>query len=184
MWKSLRGAFNKTFVFLNSGEPIPRGRKTAEIALIMSGKFVIPFPEQQGCIMGKAAARAWLRSGVASNKSKGLKNQGDERRVPERRVNIFEHLSSSPKGFSKKTSLTRDNEKRREIAANAIPRLCFYFQSFSKSSSALPSAAFILFSKMAFIYAISQSYCFFSFFLRSSSLWLICFSPPPESAHS
>lgn len=56
--KTLAGAFSKTFDFLNSGEPIPRDRKTSEIALIMSGKLVIPFPEQQGCIMGKAAARS------------------------------------------------------------------------------------------------------------------------------
>ena len=56
--KTLAGASSKTFDFLNSGEPTPRGRKAAENALILSEKFVIPFPEQQGCIMGRAAARA------------------------------------------------------------------------------------------------------------------------------
>jgi hypothetical protein len=54
-----------------------------------------------------------LRFGVASNKTKSKKNQGDGQHIPERPNNIFEHLPSSPKGFSKKTSLTKENEKGR-----------------------------------------------------------------------
>ena len=86
---------NKTFVILNSGEPIPRGRKTAEITLTLCGKNVIPFPEQSGYISGKAPDPQQSRSGVASDKTKRLKNQEDERRVHKRRGNILEHLTSS-----------------------------------------------------------------------------------------
>ena len=86
---------NKTFVILNSGEPIPRGRKTAEIALTLCGKIVIPFPEQAGCIMGKAPDPQQSRSGVASDKTKRLKNRGDGQLVPERPIYVFEHLLAS-----------------------------------------------------------------------------------------
>jgi len=72
-------------------------------------------------------------------------------------------------------------EKRGDGVCAASPSP--YFQSLNISSSACCRAAFVAFSIMAVICASSQSYCFFSRFLRSSSL-LISFSPPLESAHS
>ena len=48
--KTLSGAFNKSFGFVNSQQAIPTGGKTAEIALILSAIFDIPFPERRGIL--------------------------------------------------------------------------------------------------------------------------------------